>query len=437
MIEYIRTKYFIIILFLTYKSMKQTYRRPIKYTALSILAVVLLLSVSSYKMIPFGNIDGLDFNNVYQFITCSEIIKKDFAGNIYIASPAVCGDVNERPFVYPPLLYHSLSWVKLFPTFESALIGWRIFTILSMLLCLYFWVNNFRHYLYSLPFTIILLMQFPSMFALERGGSDILIIIFWTISYSLFKRKYFYISGIFASAAALAKIYPIFSLAIITCSLLTKSFLDDPKKIISREKISTKFIIGVISAMILNTFLFRDQWFGFFKLISNFASWETPLTYLSHSLQSILAPKIFSKLIFLFMISIWTIKAIFDKKNDPKISFAGTLAISTYYSNVTYDYNLITTYPFLVIIFSELIINWKWSRYFVLLALTIAITGHRGLYLWNKFPHAGEHFKLFFQLATLAGIPLLEIPYWKIKNGYTYLATQVKISQKKLVMLRK
>ncbi len=69
---------------------------------------------------------------------------------------------------------------------------------------------------------------------------------------------------------------------------------------------------------------------------------------------------------------------------DPIIVFAGSLAISTYFSPVSNDYNLITTYPLLMVLFVRSVAASANRLTFGLLVVgLIGIVSNRLFFIWS------------------------------------------------------
>src|ERR1700730_5401196 len=129
-----------------------------------------------------------------------------------------------------------------------------------------------------------------------------------------------------------------------------------------------------------------------------------PSLYFSHSVPAFTAPlSDLSRAIGIGLLVIWCLAAIREIERDPALIFAGALAISTYFSAISYDYNLMTTYPLLLVLFCRAVqdrspgFRWTWA---LLLLGLIAVVGHRGVLA--TYPLIRLHVKL--QLVWLAGV---------------------------------
>ena len=68
----------------------------------------MVTSMASLPHLPLGWPWGIDFQNVYVFEKCPINV------SVYKTDARACGDILERPFIYPPLLHAFYRWVKPF-----------------------------------------------------------------------------------------------------------------------------------------------------------------------------------------------------------------------------------------------------------------------------------------------------------------------------------
>ncbi len=379
------------------------------------MVLIFILSVSSYKLIPFGDPDGLDFHNIYAYSTCDKELKEKYDNNIYLAGGQDCHDAMGREFVYPPLLFHSAKWVGKFETFESARIAWRMFIILGTFLSIFIWLGSFSNFLKTLPFTALLFVQFPMLFALERGNNDILVLLSWTFSYFFFSKKKYFLSGVLASICVLMKVYPLFAFSIIYGGLILSCVReavisgDDTRKVVLK-----KFSVGALLSGLLILILFKDLWYSWYLRVSHFSDFEMVVSHLNHSVQYFLKAKIFGKITFLVMMGVWTLHFIYTKRDKRVVTFAGALAVTTYYSAVSYDYNQITIYPLILLTILALFNNFEWSRYWILVGVLCGVILHRGLFFWGD--GLGFKFHMFLQVFFICMLALIDLPLWKLRH---------------------
>lgn len=399
------------------------------YYGLSVVFLLLIMSISAYKLVPFAKPDGLDFNNLYTYATCDKVLSEKYEGNIYLASGADCGDVMKRDFIYPPLLYYTGKWVSYFTSFESARLAWRIFIILALFICLFVWIGNIKDFVMATPIIILLYLQYPMLFALERGNNDILVIIPWTLSFYCYKKRHYKSSGFFGALSVIMKVYPLFSFTIIGLAGLVRGV----KSTLQRNRIDLRikeyqYIYGAFLAGLLCFVIYNHLWVSFFRKLSGFASYKMVLSYLNHSVQYMFEAKVVNILIFLSVFGAWIVKRLYVKDDDLKITFAGALAVSTYFSAVSYDYNLITTYPLLAVLFLELVKNFTWGKCIAYIVLILGICGNRYWFIWGESDW-GFVVRILLQLAGIMYFALMDLPIWKLKTDleYMYLKRKYKI----------
>lgn len=377
------------------------------------LVLLFILSFPSYKLIPFGTPDGLDFSNLYSYSTCDKILSEKYGGNFYLAPGSECGDAMGRPFIYPPLLFYSVKWVSLFPNFEKARSAWRIFICSSLFLCIFIWVKSKKDFLYTIPLFLALMTQFPAIFALERGNNDILTIMMWTLSAFFYRKEKFSLSGSFAALSILMKIYPLFSFITISLGLVFNK----------RVSILKDFYRGAFLTGLIIFFLFSNLWYSFYAKLSDFAGMRMVLGAINHSVQYITDNKGINLLIFLSLIISWAISFRFDSK-DKTTSFAGALAISTYFSATSFDYNLITTYPLILLVLIKNLKDQSLKTYTLLFILLFAIIGNRYWFIFHG--DLGYKFHILLQISSLILVAIYSIPSFYLMNLFKFQVNNLK-----------
>lgn len=388
-------------------------KQKTKWFSLTTLVLILILSIPAYKLIPFGTPDGLDFHNIYSYSKCSDLIASKFENNIYHAHGDDCKDAMARPFVYPPLLYYSTKWVGIFDTFEYARIAWRIFIIVGLLWSIYIWLGTYKRFFIALPFTILLCFQFPMIFALERGNNDILVILTWTLTYYFYKKENFKTSGFFAITTVLMKIYPLFALLIPSLGMFITRQYDKFKN----------FILGIIIGGVVIFSMFYWLWYSFFLKIKEFAGSRMVLSAFNHSIQYLSNIKILNMTLCLLLLVLWIYRYRY-KKDENDINIAGALAISTFYSATSFDYNLITAYPLILILIVNQVEQFNPKRFIILLGLTIGLFGNRYLFVWGN--DYGFKVRILIQLISLALLAIEVFPSFYIKKMIIYNFKKVK-----------
>ena len=185
---------------------------------LALIGLVLLASIGTSFMLPHlfvkgadgTKLFGADLLNLFLFHNCSAADE-----HYYSATWEMCGDPFQRNMVYPPVLYRSFFWLS-FLSFPVALAVWTLIIIFSFLLAgfillmamqkeslsvrpLYFWVA-----------WLLLGMQVPLLFAIERGNNDIYVLLLFSSGlYLAQKDNWMGVGALFALVTAY-KLYPVF-----------------------------------------------------------------------------------------------------------------------------------------------------------------------------------------------------------------------------------
>jgi len=153
-----------------------------------LLVVFLVVSIASSRALPFMEPDGLDLHNLLVYQRCS------IGRTAYLIDGFTCGDVLGRSMYYPPLLYHSFRWLRPI-SLESAMRIWRPFNILALAGIFYWWVRiaarsgrDARLWDISI-FCGLMLLQYPVMFTLERGQSDVVPVLIFTVGLTSRPKK--------------------------------------------------------------------------------------------------------------------------------------------------------------------------------------------------------------------------------------------------------
>lgn len=313
-----------------------------------LLGSVLLLALGliSYHRIPvFDRFWMLDFHNVFQFQHCVA----DTGRSPYLLTGAECGDVTQRSFIYPPLLFTLFHWLRWIDSFGIATRLWAAGMVAIIIAVGAGWIwsatrrPHFRRERLVLSGVwVFLLIQVPFVFALERGSNDVVPLAMWTAAALLFVIDRPLLSGIFAGLAVVAKAYPAFGLLALAPALLT----------LGRR--GWRFIAGVaVGAIVPSVVLWNETWLWLTEKSAELTSryLASPLTPYSHSLHALPGPDLVSILVGAALLAAWIYAALMALRIQPGMVFAGSLAISTFYSRIAWDYNLITVYPLLVLVF--------------------------------------------------------------------------------------
>lgn len=378
---------------------------------------VILLSLYSLHFIPFTfEMDlpamGFDFANPYLFQNCP--IYQD---NPYLVSGKTCGDLLSRDMIYPPVLYWCYFWVREI-SFETAYSIWVALIICGTFLSI--WIQQpqlDRIKLSAIALFFGLLPQLPMVFAIERGNNDILIVLIWSLLILAWRKNHFFVAGLLAGLSFMLKIYPLFAIAAITLGFLAQS-RNFFAKGIAKAPAQTPFFIGcAASIFILGGVLLKQnltyytqvlpQWMGTFS--------ERHITV--HSIYSIVPGSKLTALVAGLMLLIsWSWISFKKLKSDPDLVLSGTLAISTYFSSVSNDYNLITTFPLIALCWFRSENHAQKNLYFTLFATSFL--GPVGLrWLWKNQLWHFDALNLIFQIFWLTAF------IYTCKNDQTDIKT--------------
>lgn len=294
--------------------------------------LILLISTLDFNIIPFYKKLGLDFSNHYGFHHC-----KEDTDSIYKKKPENCLDFEGRPYVYPPPMYTLFAWTKYFPTFESSYIAFTFFYVVSFIGIVLIWADKkILPILYGLG----LFITFPNLFLLERGNTDLFITLFWSLAYWFHQKKNYWAAGFFIALPVFTKLYPVFALAVLAGYVL-RNFKDEWK--LARASFVSAVVLVVMSPAL---------WFEYMvDVLPKWSSQKMPILNLAHSLKSL--PGLGSVL-FLSAFVFWVMAS--TKASTRRVSWiwAGGIALSTFNNGVSFDYNLVTIFPLVILGFSEL-----------------------------------------------------------------------------------
>lgn len=378
--------------------------------AFALVLVVMLASIPGYKLIPgWGKPWGLDLDNVYLFHACSG------RDDPYLVTGAQCHDPFGRAMPYPPLMYWALAWMR-WVSFPAARWIWASFITAVLLWAAVVWsVPEPRApraraaRLGAALVGVLLLTQFPAAFAIERGNNDTFVVLLWSAAVVLYLRDRRLLSGIAAGLATVAKLYPGGGCAVLLAGALGIAFSgrrsgENP----GAWRASLRLVAGMAASSAAATVVFWSQTRHYLeRVLPDFAAHLPRVSVHSHSVPSAFgaaAPAVSAALVLL-----WCAVAFFRMDRAPVEVFAGALAISTYVARVSFDYNLVTVHPLLIVLAARSLGGPRSASVlsFLVLALgLVAVTGHRG---W--FGDAGVlHTALQVVFLVLAGVLALLRP---------------------------
>ena len=367
-----------------------------------LLVGFLIASLAALPSLPFMLPWGADLQNVHAYVRCAH------RGSPYLIDGGRCGDLWGRSFYYPPFLFHFFFWMRRL-TLETTMHIWTVCLYLAFGAILYVWACRIvrqpfrkgdigRHEV--AVFCVLLLFQYPFVFALERGNTDTVAILFFTVGAFCFVRRRLWLAGAAAGLAAGFRLYPALAVIVVTAALLLASR--------SGERRVAKwgwfhFGGGAFGAFLATLLAFpHDALLYFRDVLPGYASTFTFSCEFSHSVPTYVGAQYpgFAILIAIALFALWTwASARAIARGEEWWALAGAFAISTYNQRTSWDYNLITVYPLLVLLFLRARRTDRWA----LLAFGVfTIAGDRRLFTFPS-PHLlTPQLQLALELAFLA-----------------------------------
>jgi hypothetical protein len=360
-------------------------------TKFLLLVNFMILCVVSLEAIPALKPWGADLHNIHIFEHCS-------AGKSpYLINARVCGDLWNRPFYYPPFQFAFFAWTRPF-SLQTSMIIWTAFLFVSWAVIFAVWTTKIARDASSGPryeavvFGVLLAVQFPFVFALERGNTDTVNVLFYTLAAFLFVRRRVWLAGMAAGVAAGFKLSPILAVVVMTGALL-----------LALRKIGRwswlLFCGGALTGFALTLVVFfSEAKLYLFNVLPKYSDTFTPRTTWGHSITTFVGPNHpnFARLLVVGLLGVWAWaggRAV--ARGDAAMAFAGSLAVSTYAPRTSFDYNLISTYPLLLMLF-----------------LRAQRTNRWGLLAWGVFAIAGDR-------------RLFDHPFSSLINPQLHLAVQL------------
>lgn len=365
-----------------------------RQTKFLLLIAFMVVSIVALAQLPFNAPWGMDLQNVHAFQKC-------VAGRSpYLVDAAVCGDVASRPFYYPPFLFAFFRWLRPL-TLETAMYIWTAFLFASATVTFWLWggkisdepLGDDRYEIVA--FCVLLLFQYPFVFALERGNTDSVNLLFYTLAAFLFVRGREWLAGMSAGVAAGFKLSPIIAIAVMTAAL----FLGWRR---AGRWAWARFAGGSLAAFLLTLLVFfKDSKIYLFDVLPKYAKFLTYASEYSHSLPTYVGAgwQLYAKLMSVALLAPWVWgmgRAV--ARGELAMAFAGALAVSTYVQGTSFDYNLITTYPLLLLLFIEARRTDRWG---LLVFGLFAIIGDRRLFMTPGSVILTPNFHFVLELAFL------------------------------------
>jgi hypothetical protein len=369
---------------------------------LLVVLLILAASLPSFMTIPFQGPQPLDFQNLWAFHHCAAAREAPYA-----ASGAQCGDAEGREMRYPPLLYRTFAWTR-WLSFQRAGQLFMVVVALGTVLATLAWIPRAS---WSAPgsgpkglFVGLLLAQYPLLFAIERGNNDVYPLLAWTLAAWLFASGRAGAAGAVAGLAAILKLYPAFACVVVGVGFAAQA-LRRPER---RAPFAAFAAGGVLAVLAGFAVVWRDSVVYFTETLPRISQLAPGITPFGHPLRT-LWPLWGGWALAAPLLVAWCIAAVRVFERDPALVFAGGLAISTYFAGTSWDYNLITTFPLLVLLFRRAMRPAAGPlAYGLLLVGLVGIVGHREIFAHTQFA-VRLHLALqwAFLLATALAAPRL------------------------------
>jgi hypothetical protein len=341
--------------------------RPLAVEAL--MAALLLASIHGFMGIPFMAPLGADLHNLYTFHQCAA------RNDPYLSSGLACGDVAGRDMYYPPALYWAFAWVRPL-TAEAVVFIWTsVVAIGTFVSLLAFapaarWRGDGRLGL----FAGLLLVGYPLLFALERGNNDVLVLLCWAGALVAWQAGRAGLAGAAIGLSVALKVYPAMGALPLAVAVLVDLALRP-----ERRAAALRFAAGGLAGVLVPALLLLGQTRTWATVkLPEFAGIVPGPSHFSHSLAGALAPSS-PRLLQAILLLAWAAAAVRRWRDDPALVLAGGLAASTSFAGVSFDYNLITALPLLLVQFQRATAGGRWRPALdaALVAGLAAVAGHR------------------------------------------------------------
>jgi hypothetical protein len=334
----------------------------------------LVVCVVSLPALPTMSPWGFDLHNVHAFEQCA------VGQSPYNADPAACGDALARPFYYPPLLFAFFRWLRHL-TLETAMYVWTIFTYAAFAAMFFVWSGRLagarphgreRHELVT--FCVLLLFQYPFVFAVERGNTDVVAILLYTLSAGLFMRGRVGLAGLAAGLAAGFRLSPGVAVFVMTGALAFAW------RRVGRWTWLRYGGCSLLAFALSFLIFFRESRIYLHEVLPKYAHTLSYTCEYCHSIPTYVGDtyRNYAKLLGAALLLPWIWaggRAL--SRGEVGVALAGALAVSTYVQGTSFDYNLISTYPLLLLLFVRAQRTNRWT----LLAFGLfTIAGDRRLF---------------------------------------------------------
>jgi len=370
-------------------------------TTIAFIAVFVLFaaSLTAYEVIPKYGPWGFDLQNLWVFHNCA------VKNAPYGVPGSVCKDFAGRPMQYPPALYWSFVWLRVM-SFATARWIWAGAIAVIVMFAPLVWSDT-KTPLARIPERAPLLLlgaalvtQFPSEFAIERGNNDVIVLAVMSAAVVLAERERHFSAGILVGLSTALKVYPAFTAFVIGIGMIGAA----TRKGRAGWLAFLRFGAGAAAAFFAFALVFlHDTLLYFREVLPKFAK-ECPSPQVcAHSLPANFPDS--ALWLSAGVILIWCLAAFHRYENSKAFVFAGAMAVSTYVARTSYDYNLVTAYPLLMVLGATVLL--RPQRRLITPELLLLGLGLLAIVAQRKWFSDMITFHVELQLAWLAGTAAL------------------------------
>jgi hypothetical protein len=269
-------------------------------------------------------------------------------------------------YSHPPLHKICMSWVRWFST-ETALHIWCATILLASGICLMTWLVIIRlhnkgsgpHWGWYLGIIALLLASYPSLFAFERGNTDVIVLGLITLTVISLITRQWAITGFLLSIAVLTKLYPLFVTSCLGGALMGSWLLTDQKKAYFRSCILPFVIGGLMGGLLVLLPYHKLYHYYLTQVVPGYGPQyvNTPQCVYAHSIT--VGFGMFGKLGWMAALGAacvgMTIQCLLWLRYQNKqalslliTTFATAMLLSVYFAQISYDYNLIVGFPLIL-----------------------------------------------------------------------------------------
>ncbi len=169
--------------------------------------------------------------------------------------------------------------------------GSQVVWILVILGGLYYSIRKLPEYTKEaapLLLYVSLILQFPTVFALERGNNDVLIVVVWTFAMLAWIKQWYFGAGVWGALAFMLKLYPAPSLFILGLAFIGIIHQEGRWKSLLQSK-EFKFCLGFLAGFTVLWMIVPEQNFDYFlKILPEWAKKRSERGLTTHSIYSVI-----------------------------------------------------------------------------------------------------------------------------------------------------